>query len=102
MTIEEAIKKLNAYIFCESKKARYNCDNKCDDNCNLLYEMGTVGEHNEAICKAIRSLEAWEAIKTDISEYKDDNTIHADHAERSEMIDIMLEIIDKHLQEVEE
>ena len=34
-----------------------------------------------------------EDIKADISEYKDDKIIHA---ERNEMIDIVLQIIDKH------
>ena len=34
-----------------------------------------------------------EDIKTEISEYKDDKVIHA---ERNEMIDIVLDIIDKH------
>ena len=34
-----------------------------------------------------------EDIKTDIAEYKDDKVIHA---ERNEMVDIVLQIIDKH------
>lgn len=34
-----------------------------------------------------------EDIKTEISEYKDDKVIHA---ERNEMIDIVLDLIDKH------
>ena len=34
-----------------------------------------------------------EDIKTEIAEYKDDKVIHA---ERNEMIDIVLEIIDRH------
>ena len=35
-----------------------------------------------------------EDIKTEIAEYKDDKVIHA---ERNEMIDIVLQIIDKHI-----
>ena len=38
-----------------------------------------------------------EDIKADISSYKDDKAIHA---ERNEMIDIVLEIIDKHKERV--
>ena len=38
---------------------------------------------------------AIDKIRTEISEYKDDKIIHA---ERNEMIDIVLEIIDKHLE----
>lgn len=58
MTIEEAKKILEAYIACESKKAHFKCDDdNCDDNCPLRYEMGTVGEYNEAINMAIKALE---------------------------------------------
>lgn len=57
MTREEAKAKLEAYIMCEIKKSHFDCsDSKCDDNCPLLYEMGTVGEHNEAINIAIKAL----------------------------------------------
>ena len=35
-----------------------------------------------------------EDIKTEIAEYKDDKVIHA---ERNEMVDIVLQIIDKHI-----
>lgn len=59
MTNEEAKAKLEAYIMCESKKSHFDCgDSKCDDSCHLLYEMGTVGEHNEAINIAIKALTA--------------------------------------------
>lgn len=58
MTNAEAKKILEAYIACESKKAHFKCDDdNCDDNCHLLYEMGTVGEYNEAINIAIQALE---------------------------------------------
>lgn len=58
MTREEAKKILEAYIACESKKVHFECsDDNCDDNCPLLYDMGTVGEYNEAINIAIQALE---------------------------------------------
>ena len=40
-----------------------------------------------------------EDIKTEIAEYKDDKVIHA---ERNEMIDIVLQIIDKHIEKENE
>ena len=43
--------------------------------------------------------EAVRNIRNEITEYKDDLIIHA---ERNEMIDIVLEIIDKHMKEVDE
>jgi len=58
MTREEAKKILEAYIACESKKAHFKCSEyNCDDDCPLLYDMGTVGEYNEAINMAIQALE---------------------------------------------
>lgn len=58
MTNAEAKKILKAYIACESKQAHFECGGyNCDDNCPLLYEMGTVGEHKEAINMAIKALE---------------------------------------------
>lgn len=55
MTREEAKKILEAYIACESKKAHFECgDYNCNDDCPLLYDMGTVGEYNEAINMAYR------------------------------------------------
>ena len=58
MTGEEAKKILEAYIACESKKAHFECSEyNCGDDCPLLYEMGTVGEYNEAINVAIQALE---------------------------------------------
>lgn len=45
------------------------------------------------IAKAIKNGTSLDDIKAEIAEYKDDKVIHA---ERNEMIDIMLEIIDKH------
>ena len=48
----------------------------------------------EALYMAIRSLEAWQKVREEIASYKDDKLIHA---ERNEMIDIVLEIICKHI-----
>jgi len=45
------------------------------------------------IDRAFKALDAIEQIRQEIAEYKDDKLIHA---ERNEMIDIVLEIIDKH------
>lgn len=42
---------------------------------------------------------AIDKIRAEIAEYKDDKIIHA---ERNEMIDIVLEIIDKHIKVVSE
>lgn len=58
MTNAEAKKILVAYIACESKKAHFKCSEyNCNDDCPLLYDMGTVGEYNEAINIAIQALE---------------------------------------------
>ena len=46
------------------------------------------------LCKALDTADAIEDIKAEIKEYKDDKVIHA---ERNEMIDIVLEIIGKHI-----
>ena len=86
MTREEAKKILEAYIACESKKAHFKCsDDNCDDNCPLLYEMGTVGEHNEAIYMAIQALEQITKIADIV-----DGTI--DHFDRDDAMDMLYEI----------
>ena len=73
MTREEAKKILEAYIACESKKAHFECSEyNCDDSCHLLYDMGTVGEYNEAINMAIQALE---------QEPYDDAKYHEEHGE---------------------
>ena len=41
----------------------------------------------------------WQKIREEIASYKDDKLIHA---ERNEIVDIVLEIIDRHLKEVGE
>ena len=51
-----------------------------------VFDNDTCGD-----CK--RWLKVIEDIKVEIAEYKDDKVIHA---ERNEMIDIVLEIIDRH------
>ncbi len=48
----------------------------------------------EAFEMAIQALSAIEDIKVEIAGYKDNKIIHA---ERNEMIDVVLEIIDKHI-----
>lgn len=57
--------------------------------------FGTVeSEINDSV-----PIEALQEIRKEILDYKDDKTIHA---ERNEMIDIALEIIDKHLEGIGE
>lgn len=69
MTIKEAKIILESYIACESKKAHFECNEiNCDDNCPLLYGMGTAGEYNEAINIAIHVL-SQENINTYILDY---------------------------------
>ena len=70
------------------------------------YEDGLKDRHDryEEICQGLwREVEEWESriedIKAEIAEYKDDKIIHA---EVNEMIDIVLEIIDKYRAESEE
>jgi len=86
MTIDEAKKILEAYIACESKKAHFECsDDNCDNDCPLFYEMGTVGEFNEAINIAIQVLEQINKV-TDLL----DGTI--DHFDRDDAMDLLYEI----------
>ena len=71
MTREQAKKILEAYIACESKKAHFECSEyNCDDSCPLLYEMGTVGEFNEALDMAIQALE--QEPRNDVIKFKED------------------------------
>ena len=51
-----------------------------------------------AYCEAIYPIDI-DAIRQEIADYKDDKVIHA---ERNEMIDIVLEIIDKHTKGAQE
>lgn len=53
----------------------------------------------DRLCKALDNENVLEQIRAEITEYKDDQIIHA---ERNEMIDIVLEIIDKYRNEVSE
>ena len=75
----------------------------CDDE-------GHTPEEDETLCRygadAYFNIGGWEnaidvldKIRAEISEYKDDKIIHA---ERNDMIDIVLEIIDKHIEGVSE
>lgn len=62
--------------------------NECGLDC--MYE----DETRDALEMAIRAMSVIEDIKSEIAEYKDDKIIHA---ERNEMIDIVLAIIDRHI-----
>ena len=82
MTIKEAIEIIKAY----RDKLMNSPSNQLDGDIKA-FEI------------AIRSLEALPEIRKEIASYKDDKLIHA---ERNEMIDIVLEIIDKYLKEIGE
>lgn len=64
----------------------------------LLTECGLEcmyeDETRDALEMAIRAMSVIEDIKSEIAGYKDNKIIHA---ERNEMIDIVLAIIDKHI-----
>lgn len=64
----------------------------------LLTECGLEcmyeDETRDALQMAIRAMSVIEDIKSEIAEYKDDKIIHA---ERNDMIDTVLEIIDRHI-----
>lgn len=89
MTREEAIIHLeNMHMKYDEFYHNLNCADQ------LLIERG-----NEALEMAIQALESLDKIRAEIAEYKDDKIIHA---ERNEMIDIVLDIIDKYKAESEE
>lgn len=89
MTREEAKKILEAYIACESKKAHFECSEyNCDDTCPLLYDMGTVGEYNEAINMAIQALE--QEPNRDIKEIAEIMKCDADAETKCKMISNIL------------
>lgn len=58
----------------------------------MLEKAHEIARHNY-LCGKREALEVIEDIKAEIAEYKDDKVIHA---ESNEMIDIVLEIIDRH------
>ena len=79
MTDRQARKLIYAVI--EANKNRFN-----DDALEAL-EMGRTALEQPTV-------DVLEQIRAEIAEYKDDKIIHA---ERNEMIDIVLEIIDKYM-----
>ena len=85
-TIEEAIKKL------EEQQAEYN---------DRYVDFAGV---NDAYNLAIRSLEAWDKVKADISEtilyYKDWGLVEIKAQHKEETLKEVLSCIDKHLREV--
>ena len=54
------------------------------------------GFNGVSLARIVEKAIPLEDIKAEIKEYKDDKVIHA---ERNEMVDIVLEIIDKHIGE---
>ena len=47
MKLVEAIKRVDNLIICE--KCKVKATHQCNDECNVLYEVGTVGECIEAL-----------------------------------------------------
>ena len=65
----------------------------------MTFEDKTVIVISQLRADRDRLQNAIDKIRAEISEYKDEKIIHA---ERNEMIDIVLEIIDKHIKVVSE
>ena len=65
----------------------------------MTFEDKTVIVISQLRADRDRLQNAIDNIRAEISEYKDEKIIHA---ERNEMIDIVLEIIDKHIKVVSE
>ena len=63
----------------------------------LRYKGIITDKDCDRLCKALDNENVLEKIRAEIAEYKDDQIIHA---ERNEMIDRVLEIIDKYRNEV--
>jgi len=59
----------------------------------LRYKGIITDKDCDRLCKALDNEKVLDKIRAEIAEYKDDKVIHA---ERNEMIDIVLEIIDKY------
>lgn len=59
----------------------------------LRYKGILEDKNYKRLCKALDNEGVLDKIRAEISEYKDDKVIHA---ERNEMIDIVLGIIDKY------
>ena len=75
------------------------------DNHTVLYSHGDYTEQEEIKTQsmAIKSLEAWEKIKTEIAESKIDNDLDfGNEMYYNNAINDVLQIIDKHLSEVSE
>ena len=100
MTIDEAIKKVeevaeeNEFLANQYSKKNQNHPVERWDSCEVC-----AAEHRQ-LASWLRELkqlrQAVKDIRREIAEYKDDKLIHA---ERNEMIDIVLDIIDRHLKE---
>ena len=60
----------------------------------LRYKGILEDKDYKRLCKALDNENVLEQIRAEIAEYKDDKVIHA---EINEFVDIVLEIIDKHM-----
>ena len=98
MTIDEAI--------LEEQKKREEEKLTIDQAINLLNHLECHGAYYKAKHMAIRSLEAWEKVKADISEtilyYKDWSLVEIKAQHKEEALKEVLEFIDKHLKGVTE
>lgn len=97
MTVKETIKKLKAKIKCmqrETSGIDSQCNNHNCDECALCYGQGTTGEQKKALVMAVKSLEAWEKVKKETTNWHNIKLT----IEQYEFLDI----IEPYLSEVEE
>lgn len=85
------VDKLNAEMYHEAFETDTDLQ-KWESGCWIRYKMYENATDNAPTVDAV-PMSVIEDIKQEIAEYKDDKVIHA---ERNEMIDIVLQIIDKH------
>lgn len=85
------VDKLNAEMYHEAFETDTDLQ-KWESGCWIRYKMYENATDNAPTVDAV-PMSVIEDIKQEIAEYKDDKVIHA---ERNEMIDIVLQIIDIH------
>ena len=96
MTNEEAAKMLEARAKCMECNDTKDCD-----NCNLLYEQGTTGEHIEALSMAIEALRKIPTQMPGISDTTNhiadtDKMIDTDSVSRKALLDELNEMVEQH------
>ena len=100
MTREEAIAILKAHIECNKiwVSGKSECNTEECKNCKLTYEKGNMREQRECFELAIRSIEAWEKVKTKIKEAQ--SSIFCTEDENTGL-EVALILIDNQISEVE-